>query len=115
MFGRVNDSKRSFRQFAIVLAAGAAVVALTSLVNAAPGLKTAGDVADARFTDPEMFIADEFIAVMTRDARARIQVTRDQNNRPATNLVSLQAVITSARAMEFERQFATAKPPAAAK
>jgi len=110
MFGRVNDSKRSFRQFAIVLAAGAAVVALTSLVNAAPGLKTAGDVADARFTDPEMFIADEFIAVMTRDARARIQVTRDQNNRPATNLVSLQAVITSARAMEFERQFATAKP-----
>jgi len=78
-------------------------------VSAAPALRLAKSTAGASYTDPELFIADEFVVVLTREARSQIQVTRDQNDKPATNLTSLQARMTAARATEFAREFPTAK------
>lgn len=59
--------------------------------------------------DPPFFIADEFIVVLKRDARPGIQVTIDQDQKPVVNIPNLQARLTAARAVDFQRQFPTAK------
>ena len=58
---------------------------------------------------PVAFVADEFIAVLTRQARTNVVVGRNAKGRPTVNLPSLQQVLNAQSTNRFRRQFTTAK------
>lgn len=78
------------------------------LTSAAPRLVANTNAADT--AAPPFHIADEFIAVLTRDARTKVQVGPVANGRPSINLSTLQTRINEGKVVALERQFATAKP-----
>lgn len=60
--------------------------------------------------EPEAFVDDELIVILSREARARVRVNEDRSNRPIANLASLQAVFEQHGVETFRRQFPTARP-----
>lgn len=60
---------------------------------------------------PEMFVPDQFIVVLNRDARRNVNATF-QAGRPAVKVASLQDVIDRNQVTRFEREFRGAKPQA---
>lgn len=87
-----------------------AIASLALQAGGAPPIPRLSKAPHPTFTDPELYILDEFIVVLSRDARSRIQVSTDQNNRITTNIASLQSRIETARVKGFEREFPEAKP-----
>ena len=57
-----------------------------------------------------MFVPDEFIVMLTRDARGSIDVGADQAGRPTVNVPELQDVIDRHGVIHLGRQFPTAQP-----
>lgn len=65
---------------------------------------------DFTVRQPDMFVADELIVVLTADARRAAAVGVDQSGAPVVNLPDLQDVIDRNGVTRFARQFPTAQP-----
>jgi subtilisin family serine protease len=92
-----------FRAMALCIAMAASAQA------APPRLATSAEALAKAHTEPEMFIADEFIVILNRDARSQIQVARDQHDKPVVNLPTLQTRIETGKVAGIARQFPTAR------
>jgi hypothetical protein len=94
-----------------------AAVALLGLGVVAAGVLAADNGAikvdrDFGVNQPAMFVPDEFIVVLTADARRDAVADVDRSGVPTVNLPSLQDVIGRNGVTRFARQFPTAKPQA---
>ncbi len=55
------------------------------------------------------YVEDEFIVVLSTEARRRVTVTQGQGGRPQVNLPSIDALMNQQGVQRFHRQFPTAK------